>query len=57
MEMFESGELAELLGVEQPDLAEAPDEPEHELPQRQAASGSRTVWARRSRPARRRRAA
>ena len=36
MEMFESGELAETLGVEQPDLAEAPDEPEHELPQRQS---------------------
>ena len=30
MEMFESGELAETLGVEQPDLDEAPAEPEHE---------------------------
>ena len=29
MEMFESGELAELLGVEQPELAEEP-EPEPE---------------------------
>ena len=36
MEMFESGDLAETLGVEQPDLAEAPDEPEHELPQRRS---------------------
>jgi monothiol glutaredoxin len=39
MEMFESGDLAETLGVEQPDLAEAPDEPEHELPQRQSGIG------------------
>ena len=30
MEMFESGELAELLGVEQPELDEAPAEPEHD---------------------------
>jgi monothiol glutaredoxin len=28
MEMFESGELAETLGVEQPDLDDAPAEPE-----------------------------
>ena len=34
MEMFESGELAETLGVEQPELDEAPAEPE-QLPQRQ----------------------
>ena len=27
MEMFESGDLAETLGVEQPDLDEAPEEP------------------------------
>jgi monothiol glutaredoxin len=33
MEMFESGELAELLGVEQPDLAEEP-EPEQPVQQR-----------------------
>ena len=39
MEMFESGDLAEALGVEQPDLAEAPDEPEQELPQRQSGIG------------------
>ena len=39
MEMFESGDLAETLGVEQPDLAEAPAEPEHELPQRQSGIG------------------
>ena len=39
MEMFESGDLAETLGVEQPDQAEAPDEPEHELPQRQSGIG------------------
>jgi monothiol glutaredoxin len=39
MEMFESGDLAETLGVEQPDLDEAPDEPEHELPQRQSGIG------------------
>jgi monothiol glutaredoxin len=39
MEMFESGDLAETLGVEQPDLAEAPDEPEQELPQRQSGIG------------------
>jgi len=39
MEMFESGDLAETLGVEQPDLGEAPDEPEHELPQRQSGIG------------------
>jgi monothiol glutaredoxin len=32
MEMFESGELAETLGVEQPDLGEAP-EPQAEQPQ------------------------
>ncbi len=39
MEMFESGDLAETLGVEQPDLEEAPAEPEHELPQRQSGIG------------------
>ena len=39
MEMYESGDLAETLGVEQPDLAEAPGEPEHELPQRQSGIG------------------
>jgi monothiol glutaredoxin len=39
MEMFESGDLAETLGVEQPDLGEAPAEPEHELPQRQSGIG------------------
>ena len=39
MEMFESGDLAETLGVEQPDLAEEPAEPEHELPQRQSGIG------------------
>ena len=39
MEMFESGDLAETLGVEQPDLAEAPNEPEQELPQRQSGIG------------------
>jgi monothiol glutaredoxin len=39
MEMFESGDLAETLGVEQPDLDEAPGEPEHELPQRQSGIG------------------
>jgi monothiol glutaredoxin len=30
MEMFESGELAETLGVEQPDLEEAPAEPQQQ---------------------------
>ena len=39
MEMFESGDLAETLGVEQPDMAEEPAEPEHELPQRQSGIG------------------
>jgi monothiol glutaredoxin len=41
MEMFESGDLAEALGVEQPDLDEATAaEPEHEqLPQRQSGIG------------------
>jgi monothiol glutaredoxin len=41
MEMFESGELAELLGVEQPELEEEPTvpEPEPELPQRQTGIG------------------
>jgi monothiol glutaredoxin len=35
MEMFESGELAELLGVEQPDLSEEPaPEPEQPVQQR-----------------------
>ena len=34
MEMFESGELAETLGVEQPDLGEAPAEPEQPQQQR-----------------------
>jgi monothiol glutaredoxin len=40
MEMFESGDLAETLGVEQPELEETPAEPEHEhLPQRQSGIG------------------
>jgi monothiol glutaredoxin len=40
MEMFESGELAESLGVDQPELEdEAPAEPEPELPQRQTGIG------------------
>ena len=39
MEMFESGDLAETLGVEQPELEEAPGEPELELPQRQSGIG------------------
>ena len=42
MEMFESGDLAETLGVEQPELDEAPAEPEHDhehLPQRQSGIG------------------
>ena len=39
MEMFESGELAETLGAEQPDLGETPAEPEPELPQRQTGIG------------------
>jgi monothiol glutaredoxin len=34
MEMFESGELAETLGVEQPDLGDAPAEPEQPQQQR-----------------------
>jgi monothiol glutaredoxin len=35
MEMFESGELAELLGAEQPDLTEEPaQEPEQPVQQR-----------------------
>ena len=35
LEMFESGELAELLGVEQPDLGEEPaEEPEQPVQQR-----------------------
>ena len=34
MEMFESGELAETLGVEQPDLDDAPAEPEQQPQQR-----------------------
>jgi monothiol glutaredoxin len=34
MEMFESGELAETLGVEQPDLGDAPSEPEQPQQQR-----------------------
>ena len=34
MEMFESGELAETLGVEQPDLEDAPAEPEQQPQQR-----------------------
>jgi monothiol glutaredoxin len=34
MEMFESGDLAETLGVEQPDLGEAPAEPEQPQQQR-----------------------
>jgi len=33
MEMFESGELADTLGVEQPDLDEAPAETEAQQPQ------------------------
>jgi monothiol glutaredoxin len=39
LEMFESGELAEVLGVEQPDQGEAPAEPEPELPRRQTGIG------------------
>ena len=43
MEMFESGELAEVLGVEQPDLGEASAAPEPEqepeLPQKQTGIG------------------
>ncbi len=40
MEMFESGELAETLGVDQPDLGEAPAEPEpQQPPQRQTGIG------------------
>ena len=43
MEMFESGDLAETLGVEQPELDEAPAEPEHEhCRSARAESGSRT---------------
>jgi monothiol glutaredoxin len=38
LEMFESGELAELLGVEQPDLGEEP-EPDPEQPVRQRPIG------------------
>ncbi|HYN92136.1 MAG TPA: Grx4 family monothiol glutaredoxin [Thermoleophilaceae bacterium] len=38
MEMFESGELAEVLGVEQPDLDEAQPEPEQQ-PQQQGPIG------------------
>jgi monothiol glutaredoxin len=34
MEMFESGELAETLGMEQPDLGDAPAEPEQPQQQR-----------------------
>ena len=34
MEMFESGELAELLSVEQPELGEEPAEPEQPVQQR-----------------------
>ena len=34
MEMFESGELADALGVEQPDLEDAPAEPEQPQQQR-----------------------
>jgi monothiol glutaredoxin len=34
MEMFESGELAETLGVEQPDLEDTPAEPEQPQQQR-----------------------
>ena len=39
MEMFESGELAEALGVDQPELDEPAAEPEPELPQRQSGIG------------------
>jgi monothiol glutaredoxin len=39
MEMFESGDLAETLGVEQPELDEAPAEPEQQLPQKQTGIG------------------
>ncbi len=41
MEMFESGELADVLGAEQPELEEsaAEPEPEPELPQRQTGIG------------------
>jgi len=38
LEMFESGELAETLGVEQPELEEAPAEREQQ-PQRQSGIG------------------
>ena len=40
MEMFESGELAQLLGVEQPELAE---EPSRSPSPRSGRSGSRTA--------------
>jgi monothiol glutaredoxin len=41
MEMFESGELAETLGVDQPDPGQAPAEPEpsEQPPQRQTGIG------------------
>jgi monothiol glutaredoxin len=40
MEMYESGDLAETLGVEQPELDDAPAEPEPgELPQKQSGIG------------------
>jgi monothiol glutaredoxin len=39
MEMFESGELAELLGVEQPELEEEPEPEPDQLPQRQTGIG------------------
>jgi monothiol glutaredoxin len=39
MEMFESGELAELLGVEQPEPEEEPEPEPDQLPQRQTGIG------------------
>jgi monothiol glutaredoxin len=39
MEMFESGELAELLGVEQPELEAEPEPEPDQLPQRQTGIG------------------
>ena len=39
MEMFESGDLAESLGVEQPELDEAPADEPDQLPQKQSGIG------------------
>jgi monothiol glutaredoxin len=39
MEMFESGELAEALGVEQPELEAEPEPEPDQLPQRQTGIG------------------